>query len=317
MSSGRRRIRPNKSAFGVTAALALIWTGLGFVAADEGLKRPADAEVSPSTKMPLILIPGGTFSMGVSPDEVLGGDNERPQHRVTISRPFFLGKYEVTQREFERVMGFNPSEIPGGEAMPVTKVSWYDAILFCNRLSKMDRLDEAYKVGGIVHDGKHVSSAKVELDLAATGYRLPTEAEWEYASRAGTVTPLAIGSKVGRDDANFDTATESPYLKEVRPARNLPVPVHSFQPNQFGLYQMMGNVFEWVWDAYGPYDDEPQTDPTGPEANDRDERIRRSGGYMSPAHHMRCALRHGVPANFSLFHGGFRVARTASGNPLK
>lgn len=236
-------------------------------------------------------------------------EKNETQHKVTLTEPFFLGLYEVTQGEFTRVMDFNPSTVKGSGRLPVETITWFDAVTFCNQLSKLDGLEPAYVISEIEMEGPHVTNAVVRWISSSPGYRLPTEAEWEFACRAGTRTPFSFGHTVTTDRANFDGLT--PYNGEAKgPFRKRTLEVDAFPPNAFGLYQMSGNVFEWVWDYYGPYPAAPQRDPTGPDEGTL--RVRRGGAYTSPGGHMRCAVRHGVPPRAPLFHMGFRVARSSA-----
>ena len=260
---------------------------------------------SSSTGMQFVVVRGGTFAMGSPPGEP-ERDNNEAQHQVTVTRSFYLGVYEVTQGEFTKVMGYNPSTVRGSARLPVQTVSWFDAVSFCNGLSQLDGLDVAYEISNVRMDGLHVTNADVHWIFCSKGYRLPTEGEWELACRAGTTTPFSFGETVTSDQANFDGLT--PYNGGANGQfRNYPLAVDAFPVSAFGLSQMSGNVFEWVWDYYGQYPTKHQVDPTGPEHGT--ERVRRGGAYPSPAHHMRSAVRHGVPASAALFHHGFRVAR--------
>ena len=263
---------------------------------------------SPSIGMEFVLVPAGTFKMG-SPASEPERDKNETQHQVTLTRRFYMGTCEVTQGEFAEVMGFNPSTVKGSARLPVETVTWFDTISFCNQLSKKEGLPAFYDISNIRMDAEHIVSADVVQKLLSKGYRLPTEAEWEFACRAGTITPFSFGETIRSDQANFDGLT--PYNRAAKDQfRDRPIEVAALPPNRFGLYQMAGNVFEWCWDYYDQYPTEPQTNPAGPDHGT--ERVRRGGAYKSPAGHMRSALRHGIPPSFPFFHQGFRVARTAS-----
>ena len=149
-----------------------------------------DGNVSVDIADELVLINGGTFQMG-SPESEMQRETDETQHEVTVS-DFYIGRYEVTQEQYEKVMGDNPSNF-SGENLPVENVTWYDAIEYCNRLSEQEGLTPVYTV-----DGENVS-----WDRSANGYRLPTEAEWEYAARAGTTTPFNTETSISDEEANY------------------------------------------------------------------------------------------------------------------
>ena len=239
----------------------------------------------------LLLISGGTFTMGSGANERTRSDNEGPQRQVTISS-FYIGKYPVTQAEFEDVMGINPSEFKGA-SLPVERVSWFDAVEFANRLSVKSGLTPAYTISGNT----------VTWNREANGYRLPTEAEWEFASRAGTVTPFYSGTSMqgaGWHSGNSGGQTH---------------PVGQLQPNAWGLYDMHGNVLEWCWDWYGDYTAAAQTNPQGPSSGVR--RVYRGGSWRWEEHQGRSAFRFGNQPNLRLNFIGFRLARSADGaSPL-
>jgi uncharacterized protein (TIGR02996 family) len=222
-----------------------------------------------SLGMKLVLIPAGTFMMG-SPDGE-GDRDEHPRHEVEITRPFFLGAFQVTQEEYERVVGSNPSFFNAGgvcadlvknldtRQFPVENVSRDEARAFCEALSE---------------DG--------EEQAAGRTYRLPTEAEWEYACRGGaaTSTPFHFGKSLSSTQANVDG--RNPYggsAKEQYLER--PCPVGSYPANGFGLFDMHGNVWEWCLDWYGEnyYTNSPKMDPQGPVHGDRG--VLRGGAWTS------------------------------------
>jgi formylglycine-generating enzyme required for sulfatase activity len=214
-----------------------------------------------SVGMKLTLIPAGTFVMGSPETEPDRHSDEGPQHLVTIGRPFYMSTHPVTQEQYEAVAGHNPAHFiqaaGGGPAHPVESVSWYDAMEFCRKLS----------------------SRFEERDAGRT-YYLPTEAEWEYACRAGTLTPFAFGPSLSSSQANFNGA--NPYGNApLGPVRQRTTPVGSFQPNAFGLFDMHGNVWEWCADFYGEvyYGLSPERDPLGPRSGDR--RALRGGNWNS------------------------------------
>jgi formylglycine-generating enzyme required for sulfatase activity len=225
-----------------------------------------------SIGMKLKLIPAGTFMMG--------SEDTQEVHQVTLTKPFLLGVYEVTQRQYERVMGVNPSEFKGlfGKK-PVEWVSWEDAVEFCRKLSTLPSERAAGRV-----------------------YRLPTEAEWEYACRAGTTTTFSFGddrSQVG-DYAWFGENSEETTH-----------PVGEKKPNAWGLYDMHGNVFEWCSDWHGDYPSDAVTDPTG--APTGEFRVIRGGCWKLGAGTCRSASRVRRFPSKRDYHYGFRVACVPSG----
>lgn len=249
---------------------------------------PPPPPVEPKSKpeppplVELVDIPAGVFAMGG--DE---HDSERPIHEVRISA-FRCMKFPVTRRLYQDVMGNNPGW-PGGEVdgRPINQVSWYNAIDFCNRLSEREGLTPAYR-----RDGDNVSWG------TADGYRLLTEAEWEYACRASTRTRYSFGD---------DVSDLGEYFWYEKNSGNAPHPVGTRKPNPWGLYDMHGNVWEWCWDWYGPYPSEPQVDPVGPPAGDR--RVLRGGSFNFRAVFLRSAVRIGSGPENRYLNYGFRCAR--------
>ncbi|MDB4770771.1 SUMF1/EgtB/PvdO family nonheme iron enzyme [bacterium] len=237
---------------------------------------PTSVELPESTNsigMEFKLIPAGTFTMG----DASGDDDETP-HEVTLAQPFKMGVHEVTQAQYEQVMGVNNSRFIGANN-PVERVSWDDAVEFCRRLSDLP----AEKAAGNV-------------------YRLPTEAEWEYACRAGTTTKYSFGddeSELEQYGWCYANSGENTH------------PVGSKQPNAWGLYGMQGNVAEWCQDWYGDYPSGSVTDPTGPVEGSF--RVYRGGSWLNTAEGCRSAFRYwNLPSGLA-FDLGFRVCLSPSG----
>ena len=234
----------------------------------EDMELPESAD---SIGMEFKLIPAGTFTMG----DASGDDDETP-HEVTLTKPFKMGVHEVTQAQYEQVMGVNPSEYKGANN-PVEMVSWEDAVEFCRRLSELP----AEKAAGNV-------------------YRLPTEAEWEYACRAGTTTKFSFGD----DESDFG---EYGWYREN--SGRTTHPVGSKLPNAWGLYDMHGNVWEWCQDWYGDYPSGSVTDPSG--ATSSSFRVFRGGGWFNAAVGCRSANRVRYLPSFRGDPLGFRVVRSS------
>lgn len=259
-----------------------------------------------------IRITGGTFKMG-SPETESWRSADETQHTVTVS-DFYMSPYEVTQAEYEAVMGSNPSNFTGS-GLPVENISWLEAVSFCNAYSEEKGLEPAYSING----------ENVSWNRSADGYRLPTEAEWEYACRAGTTTPFYMENSPSAEEANYyghyPYGIEENYFSQgnltVKPGeyRQTTVEVGSFSPNPLGLYDMHGNVGEWTWDIYGAYSTEEQKDPVGADSGTR--RVYRGGGWNGFAKNMRCAYRAMMDQDKASFNIGLRLARNGipgSGN---
>jgi formylglycine-generating enzyme required for sulfatase activity len=241
-----------------------------------------------------VRINGGTFIMGSPANEPERKDDEGPQHKVTISS-FYMGKYQVTQAEYKAVMGTNPSHFKE-DNLPVDSVSWFDTVEYCNHLSQREGLSPAYKVNG----------TNVTWNQDADGYRLPTEAEWEYACRAGTITPFNTGYDITTSQANFDG--NYPYNNNAKGEyRKKTTAVGSFEPNPWGLYDMHGNVYEWCWDWESAYLNGAQTDPIG--AVSGGYRVFRGGCWDDFGEHLRSAYRGSSYPKGGDFDFGFRLVR--------
>jgi len=219
-----------------------------------------------SLGMKLLLLPSGRFMMGSPTTELQRKFNER-LHPVTLSHPFYMGAYEVTQKEWKHVMGNEPSFFKG-ENLPVETVSWNEAQLFCQRLTQQER------------SSGHISGS--------CRYRLPTEAEREYACRAGTTTTFNTGMTLDATQANINGETPYPGTKTSL-FRKRTLPVGSFPPNAWGLYDMHGNVYEWCQDYWSGYPEGEITDPFPTTPHKR--RVYRGGAWKFPAAAARSAKR--------------------------
>ena len=239
-------------------------------------------------------IPAGSFLMG-SPIDELERDDET-QHLVHITKPFLLSTTTVTQGQWKKVMGNNPSHFNGNN-LPVDWVSWHDAMAFCQKLSKQETIT----------------------------YRLPTEAEWEYACRAGTTTPFNTGETITHDLANYNSNFSYPRIckrvmngnSTICESRRKTTPVGIFLPNAWGLYDMHGNVWEWCSDFYAPYPEGEIFDPDQQDISASDEygsRVLRGGSWISSSYSCRSAYRNSSIPDLQDLNFGFRLAIGAGVN---
>jgi formylglycine-generating enzyme required for sulfatase activity len=291
-----------------------------------GVNPPSAAIPSPA----MALIPAGTFTMG-SPEMELDRDSFREPRRQIQMSAFYMGAKELSVGEFRSFVedtgyvttaesdggAFDYDDATGGwifragvnwrnpnyrqsDDYPVVCVSWFDAVQYCNWLSAKEGLKPAYTISG----------QTVNWDRSADGYRLPTEAEWEYACRAGTTTPFFTGERISTGQANYNG--NFPYNYGNRGLfRKASVQTGSFPPNAWGLYDMHGNVWEWCWDYYGLPNTAPATDPAGPASGAH--RINRGGGWASSAKLMRSAARSSDFPETAGNNMGFRVAKNIKG----
>jgi formylglycine-generating enzyme required for sulfatase activity len=287
---------------------------------------PGEGEaVTNSIGMEMIPIQAGEFTMGSPADEEMRDDDET-QRLVTLTSDFQMSAMEVTQGEWVSVMGEFPSEFPSkftgestGGLLPVENVSWEEAIAFCNGLSTMEGLPVAYEVRDVegVADARMVSLLDAEGQPTTNvtevkGYRLPTGAEWEYACRAGTTTAFNTGDTISADQANYDgDITYGDGSKGVDLERT--APVGSYPPNAWGLYDMHGNVWEWVHDLHGTYSSDAVIDPTGATPGDsripRRARVLRGGGWSGGPQFCRSAYRAWNSPSSRESYLGFRIVR--------
>jgi formylglycine-generating enzyme required for sulfatase activity len=247
---------------------------------------------SPDILLDFVKIEGGFFIMG-SPVSEVSRQKDETQHQVMVGA-FYMAKNEVTQREYERVMRTNPSRFIGA-SLPVERVSWYDAVAYCNARSIIEGLIPAYVI----------RETEILWDHNADGYRLPTEAEWEYACRAGTKTAFHTGSNITANQANFDG--NYPYNRHAKSRyRGQTTTVRSFAPNAWGLYDMHGNVYEWCWDQYKEYSNTGALDGTL-----WNPAVMRGGSWYSEARFLRSANRILEDHTAKTDYIGFRVVRSA------
>jgi formylglycine-generating enzyme required for sulfatase activity len=233
--------------------------------------------ITNSLGMNLVLIPAGEFLMGSPDSDADARDNEKPQHRVRITRPFYLGATAVTQGQYRAVTGAIPSHFKGSDDLPVEQVSWEDAQAFCAKLNELEK-----------------------EQLGGARYRLPTEAEWEYACRAGSTTRFCFGDDLARLEeyawfnGNSDGKTH---------------PAGQKRPNGWGLYDMHGNVWEWCGDGYERtyYANSPGADPLGPSG--ASARVIRGGSWLYDPRNARSANRSRLAPEDRNNYLGFRLAR--------
>ncbi len=228
----------------------------------------------------MVRIPEGTFMMGLENGNT---DNTQPVHRVNVSE-FLMSATEITQRQFQRVMGKNPSRVIGNN-FPVENASWFDAVRFCNRISELAGLDLCY------------NTDTWQCDFSKNGCRLPTEAEWEYACRAGSNEKYCFGNDKSRltEYAWYSANTSGTY------------PVGVKKPNAWGLYDMHGNVYEWCSDFYDEnyYKNSPINNPTGHQSGSY--RVLRGGSWFNHSDYLRSAHRGREHQGVGDSHIGFRV----------
>ena len=259
----------------VLLLVAVVGCGDSDTSPDEQAVKPeadtAEITTVKNLDMSFVTIPAGTFMRG----DANGENNETP-HQVTLTKCFELGVYEVTQEQYEQVMDSNPSHYKGAQN-PVENMRWDDAVEFCRKLSELP----AEQSAGYVH-------------------RLPTEAEWEYACRAGTDTAYSFG------DSESELGEHAWYGRKSGDTTH---PVGRKKPNGLGLYDMHGNVFEWCQDWYGNYPKGSVTDPTGPSSGSN--RVLRGGGWFNAADDCRSANRIRLDPSSRSGILGFRVARSS------
>ena len=287
----------------------------------------SDPESTTIQGMVKLELKGKSFQMGA--DYTDAESDENPVHEVTFTRDIYMCDHEVTQKEWVAVMGSNPSYFQGEEAnkkvangevqenRPVESITWYEAVAFCNELTKKENItaravapkeidyvyfsDETFTTPYTKDDASSKKLPYMKID--ATGYRLPTEAEWEYAARGGETAidkPVWAGTTTESELGNYAWYGENSDKKTHE--------VKKRQVNGYGLYDMSGNVREWCWDWHGSYENTEATNPSGASSGTR--RVRRGGCWGSNASYCRASSRYYFSPSGSLNYLGFRLVRT-------
>lgn len=275
-------------------------TGTERDARQSNARTDAPIEIVTKSGIDMVALPGGEFTMGTAQ----GSPDETPPHKVQLS-PFLMDKFEVTQEMFAKAQLPNPAHWQDGPRQPVERLRWRDAKQYCNERSLLEGLKPCYNEKTLDWD----------CDYSANGYRLPTEAEWEYAARAGT-------------DGHYDFGQADKLRQYAWFAANAEQRTHPAgrkKPNRWGLYDLYGNVSEWCEDVYSPtyYKDSPPADPRGPTNSGKDvKRVIRGGSWKSSAEACRVTARQGEKtgdsdACFSTDFCGFRCVRRATGEEIQ
>jgi len=321
-----------------TAVITVTTVDGGFTAQCTVTVKDSDSSPAPAG---MALIPAGAFIMGSPVSEPEYDSTDEKQHSVTLTKSFYMGKYQVTQAQWVAVMGAgeNRTETTYGQGdnYPVYKVSWYDVLVFCNKLSMAEGLDPVYSIDGKTNPSEWGPiptsfSAKwnaATMDRSKNGYRLPTEAEWEYACRGDYLNkatetntkPFGIGDgrKMISGMANFDV-TEPYDLDHAPPGPysdpgatgyvGKTTPVGSYAANNYGLFDMHGNVYEWCWDWYKENIMMDNTDPVGGNTDSIDKRVIRGGDWSCIGRRLRSAFRSYCSPHERHEILGFRLVRS-------
>jgi len=294
LAAGNHTVRPSKDGYMFTPTERTITVTNADVV-------DVTFQMTQIVEIPMVAVEPDRFTMG-GIYEYLGGNTAGPQHQVTLTRAMWVGTYEVTQAEYQAVMGANPSTFKN-PMHPVTDIDSYQMMEFCNRLSEMNGYDKVY----VIHYGDN-ETRSVEWNWDASGYRLPVDAEWEYFARAGTTENVYFGHI---EQANENVLDAYAWWRTYAPEQggsSTTRPVGLKPANPWGLQDILGNVEEVCFDSKRPYDEQAVTDPIGlPLGRDC---IARGGSYLAASDFVNCVARRDVPYLAVDRSRGFRVVRT-------
>jgi sulfatase modifying factor 1 len=273
----------------------LIWDEIVAKYQDRIFKTKRDIHQIGELQFNMVCCPAGEFWMG-SKDGV-GDHDERPQHQVRMNKEFWMGETQVTQELWQAVMGWNPSYYTGSSKLPVERISWYDGLVFCNKLSELEKFTPCFNLTNIEKYGNSITRANVEWLRNANGYRLPTEAEWEYSAKAGTELIYSGSNSV-------DGVAWCGHCKTSE--------VKGKKANTWGLFDMSGNVWEWCMDQWD--ENAYKSRSNGIEnpilwSNSPCDRVARGGSYVLYADSCRVANRFWGSADYRRGYRGFRLLR--------
>ena len=335
--NGGNMKRTTISHFSLLIAMAILLAFPGIASAGGKKEPPAPSyppapEWGPHLIPEMVLVPGGTFRMGSNDNMDI---DAKPVHTVTLDG-FYMSKNLITQEQYHAVVGFNPSlfqggldkprqyaqsynmryELPegvtSGDKLPVENLTWFDVLEFCNKLSALEGLTPVYEIANRKPaEGYPINNVDVTVDWSANGYRMPTEAEWEYAAKGGDgMGPYFIyaGSNDPEAVAWYANLAKTAEGLTTSASAYVPHPVGLKAPNALGIYDLSGNVYEWCWDWFGEYPAAAQTNPKGPP--DGDNRVRRGGCPNRMGESIiRVAFRDSYSPIYINGQTGFRVVR--------
>ena len=262
------------------------------------------APVPPGAPGDWILVDAGTFTMGSLAEEVGRRDDETP-HLVTLTHDYWMMASEITQVDFEAAMDYNPSSFPWGGDFPVENANWHEFAAYANKLSELEDVDQCYDCSGSIADRDCALRVDLSSPYSCSGYRLPTEAEWEVAARAGTTTATYAGD-LDRTDCGWSEIL-NPIAWYCHNSDESTQAVAQKEPNPWGFFDLLGNVAEWCHDRFGDYPSVPVSDPVGPASVSHPDRLVRGGDWDSSPSNVRAARRRQFDPRFRSANFGARL----------